>query len=203
VPDFHYEDKVRGLVCGIDEAGRGPLAGPVVAAAVLLRREAMPDRLHEILNDSKKMSAKARDEAFALLPICASIGVGEASPQEIDQVNILQATFLAMSRAFDALTKALGQPIDWALIDGNRPPKLPCQIRCLVGGDGLSFSIAAASVVAKVTRDRIMQDLARQFPLYGWERNAAYPTADHRAAILAHGLTPHHRRSFKPCKLAE
>lgn len=196
-PDFSLEQMLDGVVCGIDEVGRGPLAGPVVAAAVVLPID-LPQPLRESLNDSKLLSAKKREYLLEIIRDCALIGLGEASVAEIDEVNILQATFLAMRRAFDALT-AQG-PLDWALVDGNQRPPLPCQVRCVVKGDRLSLSIAAASVVAKVTRDSLMRDLAIQTPGYGWERNAGYGTAEHLAAIRGLGVTPHHRRSFAPIK---
>lgn len=182
------------MIAGIDEAGRGPWAGPVVAAAVILDQAALPAALAGGLDDSKKLSAARRDELFALLPGFARIGVGRAEVDEIDRLNILQATFLAMTRA----AAALDVPPDLALVDGNRPPALACAVRCVVGGDGRSLSIAAASVVAKVTRDRVMTELARRHPGYGWERNAGYGTAEHQAALARLGPTPAHRRSFRP-----
>jgi len=194
MPDFSHERAMPGPVCGIDEAGRGPLAGPVIAAAAIL-----PDPLPATLaglDDSKKLSAARREILFAALMRDAQIGVGRAEVEEIERLNILGASLLAMARAY----QALGVPAATALIDGNRPPRLPCSIRCIVGGDALSLSIAAASIVAKVTRDREMAALANQFPGYGWERNAGYPTEEHRGALLRLGLTPHHRRGFAPVR---
>lgn len=182
---------MQGRICGIDEAGRGPLAGPVVAAAVILPRP-LPTLLAEGLDDSKKLSAKQRDRLFSAIRECAEVGVGIAEVAEIDSVNILQATFLAMRRA------VAGVAADCALVDGNQNPKLGIPAQMLVKGDSLSFSIAAASIVAKVERDRIMQALAGAFPVYGWERNAGYGTAAHMRAMAEHGITPHHRRSFAP-----
>lgn len=179
-------------MCGIDEVGRGPLAGPVVAAAAILPRKLHPT-LERHLNDSKKVPEKRREELFAILQDCARIGVGRAEVAEIDQINILQATFLAMRRAFDAIGA-----VDHALVDGNRKPPLPCPITCIVKGDSKSFSIAAASIIAKVTRDREMKKLAEIHPFYGWERNAGYGTAQHLEALRRLGVTPHHRRSFAP-----
>ncbi len=198
MPDFSLEDAARAqgftAIAGIDEAGRGPWAGPVVASAVILDRAALPADLAAGLDDSKKLSAARREELFvALLPV-ARVGVGQAEVDEIDRLNILQATFLAMNRAAAAL---FPRP-DFALVDGNRDPKLSCTARCVIGGDGRSLSIAAASIVAKVTRDRAMADLARRHPGYGWERNAGYGTAEHQAALARLGVTPAHRRSFKP-----
>jgi ribonuclease HII len=194
VPDFSLEREAGGLVAGIDEAGRGPWAGPVVAAAVVLDRETLPQSLCLALDDSKKLSPGRREALFDALRRCARAGVGHAEVGEIDSVNILAATMLAMRRAVENL----GVEPDLALVDGNRAPELRCPARCVVGGDGLSLSIAAASIVAKVTRDRIMADLARRFPGYGWERNAGYGTAEHRKALERLGVTPQHRRSFKP-----
>ncbi|HUS54577.1 MAG TPA: ribonuclease HII [Thermohalobaculum sp.] len=181
----------EGTICGIDEAGRGPWAGPVVAAAVVLDWGNIPPGL----NDSKKLTAARRATLFDAIKASASVGVGIGTVEEIDALNILRANDLAMLRAFAALRTAP----DAALIDGNRvPPGWPCRARALVGGDGRSLSIAAASIIAKVTRDRIMADLARAHPGYGWERNQGYGTAQHRAALDRLGVTPHHRRSFRP-----
>lgn len=193
MPDLSHERRVRGVVAGIDEAGRGPLAGPVVAAAVVLPRR-LPKRLKDELDDSKKLKPQQRAALYEVIAGCASFGVGLAEVAEIDRINILQATFVAMARAMDGL----GLAVDCALVDGNQKPRLACRIECLVGGDGLSLSIAAASVVAKVTRDRLMLRLAEDFPGYGWDTNMGYGTAEHRAALLRLGPTPHHRRSFAP-----
>jgi ribonuclease HII len=192
-PDLSFEHAVSGIVCGIDEAGRGPLAGPVVAAAVILPA-ALPAILRDQLDDSKKLSAKKRDALFEIIQATAIIGVGRAEVGEIDRVNILQATFLAMRRALDGL----GQEVACALIDGNQTPPMPCPVQCIVKGDGRSLSIAAASIIAKVTRDRIMLALAVEHPGYGWDRNAGYGTLEHRQAIQRLGITAHHRRSFAP-----
>lgn len=179
-------------VCGIDEAGRGPLAGPVVAAAVVIDRESCP----EGLDDSKKLGFDRREELFAQLSTCADIGIGIASVEEIDRLNILWASMLAMSRAVEALTTAP----QFALIDGNRVPRLACPGRAIVGGDGLALSIAAASIAAKVTRDRMMADLALAHPGYGWETNRGYGTRAHLIALSRLGATVHHRRSFAPVR---
>lgn len=195
MPDLELEHACGGVVCGIDEVGRGPWAGPVIAAAVVLPDE-LPPRLLAELNDSKKLSARRREEMAELLHGCARIGLGRAEVAEIDRLNILQATFLAMTRA----VAALGIPVDHALIDGNQKPPLDCAMQCIVKGDGKSLSIAAASVVAKVARDRLMAELARDFPGYGWERNAGYGTAQHQRGLAERGVTPHHRRSFAPIK---
>ena len=200
MPDFSIEDTAvadgHRVVCGIDEAGRGPWAGPVVAAAVVLDREAMPPSLCAALDDSKKLKPVRRAELLDRLSGCARIAVGHAPVEEIDRINILQATMAAMARAVAALDV---RP-DVALVDGNRAPALDCPARPVVRGDGLSLSIAAASIAAKVARDALMADLARAHRGYGWERNAGYGTAEHRQAIEALGLTPHHRRSFAPIR---
>lgn len=194
MPDFALERRAGGRVAGIDEAGRGPWAGPVVAAAAILDPARLPDGLAARLDDSKKLSHAVRESLFESLRDHATIGVGVASVAEIDETNILAATLLAMRRAVCALPEAP----DHALVDGNRPPDLPCPVETVVRGDGLSLSIAAASIVAKVTRDRIMTDLAADYPGYGWERNAGYGTKAHRDGLARLGVTPHHRRSFKP-----
>ncbi len=196
MPDFELEQAAGGVVCGVDEAGRGPWAGPVVAAAVVLEAARLSPDLFDAIDDSKKLSRPARENLFTRLQSCAEIGVGLAEIDEIDSINILQATLRAMARAVDGL----GVQPDRALIDGNRPPRLPCPVQCVVRGDGKSLSIAAASIVAKVTRDRIMAGLAARYPGYGWERNAGYGTAEHRAALVRLGVTPEHRRSFKPIR---
>ncbi|MDP2619683.1 MAG: ribonuclease HII [Hyphomicrobiales bacterium] len=193
-PEAALAEEVGGLVCGIDEAGRGPWAGPVVAAAVILDPGALPDGL----NDSKLLSAADRERLFGLIAARARIGVGVASREEVDAVNVLQATFRAMARAFAALSLAPAA----ALIDGNRAPDLPCPARTLVRGDCLSASLAAASIVAKVTRDRMMVALAQECPGYGWERNKGYGTPEHAAALDRLGVTCHHRLSFEPVREA-
>lgn len=200
MPNFAIEDRFEGLVVGIDEAGRGPLAGPVVAAAVVFDRPRVPRALTRGLDDSKALPPAVRAELYDALHDAqamglARIGVGAASVAEIDSINILQATLLAMARAVDALGEECPAI---ALVDGNQPPRLRCPVRTVVGGDGLSLSIAAASVVAKVTRDRQMAELAREHPGFGWERNAGYGTPEHHAALERFGPTPHHRRSFAP-----
>ncbi len=192
-PDFSIETQHNGIICGVDEAGRGPWAGPVVAAAVIWpEREAVPD----MLDDSKKLSRVQRDALFPHIMQHAVIGIGEASTTEIDAMNILAATQCAMQRAI----ADLAQTVDVALIDGNQPPALACQTISVIKGDSKSLSIAAASVIAKVTRDRIMERLAGTHPAYGWERNAGYGTKEHQEALATHGVTEHHRRSFAPIR---
>ena len=194
MPDFRIERALGGLVAGIDEAGRGPWAGPVFAAAVILDAKRLPRGLRYGLDDSKRLTARRRLELFEALKPHASIGVGQAGVEEIDAINILQATMLAMSRALESL----GVCPDHAVVDGNYPPRLPCLVKCVVRGDSLSLSVAAASIVAKVSRDRMMTDHARAFPGYGWDHNFGYGTAEHQAALEAFGATAHHRRSFAP-----
>jgi ribonuclease HII len=196
MPDLTLERAAGGIVCGVDEAGRGPLAGPVVAAAVVIDVTCLTDALASAIDDSKKLSPAQRREIAAALVGCARIGIGAACTNEIHDRNILQATFLAMRRAVTALRLTP----DLALVDGNCLPPLPCPARAVIGGDGLSLSIAAASIVAKVTRDRAMARLAARYPGYGWERNAGYGTPEHHAALATLGLTPHHRRSWAPIR---
>lgn len=194
MPDFSEEQRVMAqgakVVAGVDEAGRGPLAGPVVSAAVVLD----PDNLPSGLDDSKKLTAKKRAALFDDIMASAKVGVGQADVEEIDRLNILHATLLSMERAVDGLG-----PVCHALVDGKIIPKrLRMPATGLVKGDSRSLSIAAASIIAKVTRDRIMEDLAQQYPGYGWDQNAGYPTKAHRLALIRLGVTPFHRRSFKP-----
>ena len=194
MPDFALEKEAGSVVAGVDEAGRGPWAGPVVAAAAILDPDTLPHHVQEQLDDSKKLTAKVRDRLFDALTGNIYQGVGIASVDEIDTQNILAATMLAMQRAVHNLPV---QP-DIALVDGNRAPDLSCPVRTVVRGDGLSLSIAAASIVAKVTRDRIMAELALKHPGYAWDRNAGYGTKAHREGLDRFGVTEHHRRSFKP-----
>lgn len=181
----------EGLVCGVDEAGRGPLAGPVVAAAVILD----PARPITGLNDSKKLSARKREAlAVEIRAVALAWAVAEASVEEIDRINILQASLLAMRRAVEALAVSPTH----ALIDGNRCPALPCAAEAIVGGDGKVASIAAASILAKTTRDAGMRELHERYPQYGFDRHMGYPTAFHLQALKVYGASPVHRRSFAP-----
>lgn len=175
-------------LAGVDEAGCAPLAGPVVAAAVVLDRERFPRGI----DDSKKLDLDAREAIYSRLQKVARIGVGMASVEEIDQINIYWARMLAMTRAVEAL----GFEPAWVLVDGNATPRWQRPSKAIVAGDAKCRSIAAASIVAKVTRDRIMADYARDYPGYGWEHNRGYPTPEHIRALDTLGLTPHHRRSF-------
>ena len=195
-PDSSLEDAAVGHVAGVDEAGRGPWAGPVIAAAVAFGAGGPPPYLRATITDSKLLKAERRAALQPAILACADAAVGLASVAEIDSMNILQATLLAMRRA----VVRLAHLPDLALVDGNRAPCLPCPVRTVVGGDRLSLSIAAASIVAKVARDRLMARLALDHPGYGWERNAGYGTAEHRAGLARLGPCVHHRRSFRPIR---
>jgi len=196
VADFSIENEIgANFIAGVDEAGRGPLCGPVVAAAVIF-----PNRDIEIpvvIRDSKKMSAAQRATAYDWITKNTIWATGQCSPAEIDELNILWASMRAMERA----VAGLGQTPELCLIDGNRVPK-NLQGRAVIKGDAKSLSIAAASIIAKETRDKIMQDLSVRFPEYGWGRNAGYPTAEHLSAIEKYGVTEHHRRTFGPVRNA-
>ena len=193
-PNFDLEEALIGrhgpLIAGIDEAGRGPWAGPVVAAAVILDPAAIPDGL----DDSKKLTARARERLFEEISARHLVGVAAGEVERIDRDNILQATLWAMAETLGDLAR----PPAAVLVDGNRAPELMCPCQTVIGGDGRSLSIAAASIIAKVTRDRLMRELARDHPGYGWERNKGYGTKEHADALRQYGPTPHHRRSFKP-----
>ena len=196
-PDFDLEKAAfqagHRVVVGVDEVGRGPMAGPVTAAAVILN----PDDIPEGLADSKTLSETRRDTLAKLIHDKAEVSIAHASVEEIDEINILQASHLAMVRAVRGLGRAPGH----ILIDGNRLPReLAARSTAVVRGDGKSLSIAAASIVAKVCRDKLMVDLSQQFPGYGWEANAGYVTQMHKKALAELGVTPHHRRSFAPVR---
>jgi ribonuclease HII len=195
MPHFHHELRLaktlKGPLCGVDEVGRGPLAGPVMAAAVILDQHAIPAGL----NDSKKLTERMREALFPqIMTMAVAVGVGEASVEEIDRLNIRRATHLAMARAVNALSVTAA----FALVDGNDAPRLACPCETLVKGDGESFSIAAASIIAKVTRDRLMARLHHDHPGYAWAKNKGYGTAEHFAGLKRHGISVHHRRSFAP-----
>ncbi|MEM7222112.1 MAG: ribonuclease HII [Pseudomonadota bacterium] len=206
MPDYSLETGLGAaegrIVIGLDEAGRGPWAGPVVAGAAWLDPDKLTPELLSSLDDSKKLSRAARETVLTALEAApraaVRLAVGQASVGEIDRLNILQASLLAMARA----AEALGLAADAALVDGNREPALTCPATCVVKGDGRSWSIAAASILAKVTRDRQMATLARRYPGYGWERNQGYGTAEHQAALARLGVTAEHRRSFRPIREA-
>ena len=197
MPDFSLEDATGvGRVCGVDEVGRGPWAGPVIACAVVIDRHASLLDMLSDLDYSKKLSSKKRDTLYSALVEKVEFSLGEASVAEIDALNILQASLLAMRRAVTGLSK---QP-QTAIVDGNRDPGLDVPTTLAVKGDSRSFSIAAASVIAKVTRDRLMKNLASDFPGYGWESNAGYGVAAHQKGLKILGVTPHHRKSFAPIR---
>lgn len=194
-PSFELEaalmDEFQGPVAGIDEAGRGPWAGPVVVAAVILD----PDRIPEGLNDSKLLTPQEREERFVEIMATAIVSVAIGPVRQIDRINILQASLWGMRKAYRGLQVPLGA----AIIDGNIVPRrFPGKARAVVGGDGLSLSVAAASIVAKVTRDRMMVKLSRRYRRYAWDSNKGYGTREHAEAIKKHGVCTHHRRSFSP-----
>lgn len=193
-PTFDIEDKLSGLICGIDEVGRGPLAGPVVAAAVILHRDRIPAEICDQINDSKKLTAKKRAYLFEKIPEYADTAIASCTVEEIDKINILQASLLAMKKACESLKTAPQH----ALVDGNKAPKIACKTHLIIKGDAISLSIAAASIMAKHYRDQLMETYAIEFPQYGWESNAGYGTAQHLKAIKIHGITHLHRRSFSP-----
>lgn len=202
MPNFELEDSFAGAVAGVDEAGRGPWVGPVVAGCVFFVNRNVDAKLLENLNDSKKLSKKKREILFDLLHIEAEkgnvlIGIGEASAEEIDEINILNASFLAMKRAIE---NAKIKP-DMVLIDGNREPKdFGYKTKAIIKGDAKSYSISGASILAKVYRDRLMEDMAKKYPHYGFEKNAGYGTKVHIEGLEKYGITPEHRKSYAPIK---
>lgn len=194
IPDFSFElaalRQGYSVICGIDEAGRGPWAGPVVAAAVILDVKKIPAGL----NDSKKLTEVKREKLFVEIIASAAVSIGIGDEARIDRDNILATTLWAMGEAVSQLQV---KP-DFALVDGNRVPKLSCGVQTIIEGDGRSLSIAAASIIAKVTRDRLMVEMDHKFPAYGFARHKGYGTAAHHEALLKFGPCPHHRMSFKP-----
>jgi len=192
--DLTLEKHVGGLVAGIDEAGRGPWAGPVVAAAVIIDPRKISLEFAGKIDDSKKLSKPRREYIANHLKLFAKIGIGASGIKEIEKLNILQATLKAMQRAIYALPV---EP-DFALVDGNQIPSLPCAAKSIIKGDSISLSVAAASIVAKVTRDRIMHKLSMRYPDYGWDRNSGYGTSQHSKGLEKFGVTPHHRKMFAP-----
>ena len=227
MPDFSFEQKCESLVCGLDEVGRAPLAGPVVAACVIVPVDKYGDKLWESVNDSKAIAKKKRGELAEEIKALCTWGIAEACPREVESLNIVQASFLAMRRAYELCmpphptTASLASPglcktslripppgggrlgggEITALIDGHILPKeFPCPAEAIVKGDSKSVSIAAASILAKVYRDALMERLCAEHPHYGWERNSGYPTPEHLEAIDLHGITDHHRRTFAPVK---
>lgn len=215
MPDFHLENASENIVCGFDEVGRAPLAGPVVAACVFVPKEKYELPLWREVNDSKLVPAEKREALSLEIKTHAIWAIAEASVEEVENLNIVQASFLAMRRAFDITMSSLrkqgsgklnqpdsrfGRNDVLALVDGNLAPKLPCPVHAIVKGDQKSVSIAAASIIAKVYRDDLMSKLAEIHPHYGWERNAGYPTPEHLASIGRHGITAHHRKTFAPIR---
>lgn len=195
VPDYSFEEAAarRGYIriAGVDEVGRGPLAGPVVAAAVWLD----PAQIPAGLNDSKALTAKRREALYDEILAVADVSIASCTVEEIDEINILQASLRAMERA----VARLAQRADYVLVDGNKiPPAFGLDAEAIVKGDARSLSISAASIVAKTWRDRLMVDLAQHYPGYAWEKNAGYGTKAHLEGLQKFGVTPHHRRSFKP-----
>jgi ribonuclease HII len=200
-PDFTREHAKFGIVCGVDEAGRGPLAGPVFAGCVYIPPEKRRHPVWKEVRDSKQLTPGRRDDLFAVIQTQSCFGIASATVEEIDTINILQATHLAMLRAIETMKNNFSlASLDLILVDGNRSPETPHATQTVIQGDALSVSIAAASILAKVSRDRIMQDLHQQHPAYGWHSNVGYATPDHLAAIETHGFCPHHRKSFEPVK---
>lgn len=195
-PDFSLEDSYGGPVCGLDEVGRGPLSGPVVAACVYIADDLRDLPFVAEIRDSKKLSDKKLASLYRDITDNFQWAVAEVPPQIIDEINILQASLKAMKEAYTQIDRRFAH----ALVDGNKLPHLPCSASAVVKGDGKSVSIAAASIVAKVTRDRIMHNLHQRHPHYGWNTNVGYPSKAHMDGIDAHGITEHHRKSFAPVK---
>ncbi|WP_108783926.1 ribonuclease HII [Wolbachia endosymbiont of Bemisia tabaci] len=193
-PDFTLENTLSGIIAGVDEVGRGPLAGPVISAAVIFTDR---DTVIDGINDSKKLTPKCRQVLYEKITSVAKFGIGMASVEEIDSYNILQATKLSMKRALVNLDLEL----DYVLVDGNQPLEVKWQTKSIVNGDSLSISIAAASIVAKVTRDRLMEELHNKHPQYNWYKNKGYGTKEHLSAIGLHGITKHHRKNFAPIRI--
>lgn len=202
MPDFELENMVEGVVAGVDEAGRGPWVGPVVAGCAIFLSQNVDKTLLQKLNDSKKLNKKTRELLYELIQQEAQkgtmkIGIGKASAQEIDDINILNASFLAMKRALQA---ANVHPV-LVLVDGNREPKnFGYEVKAVIKGDAKAYSISAASILAKVYRDRLMEDMAKLYPGYGFEKNAGYGTKAHIEGLKRYGVTPEHRRSYAPVK---
>ena len=196
MPDFSYEEQYTGTVCGVDEVGRGCLAGPVVACAVVYDKDRLPPSILEILDDSKKLTKKKREALYPILIENCTYAIGVSSVEEIDSINILQASLLAMQKAVESLPVS----VDTALIDGTMKPALQCQMQTIIKGDSISLCIAMASIIAKVYRDALMGELTKEYPYYDWQSNAGYGTRKHKEGLKQHGITSHHRKSFAPIK---
>lgn len=198
-PDFSREES--GIIAGCDEAGRGPLAGPVTAACVFIPHEKRSHKIWQQVRDSKVLSLEAREEMFLVIQEQSCFGIASSSVVEIEDINILQASILAMRRATEEMCEQFNICPDIVLIDGNYKPKqFPYETQAVIKGDMLSISIAAASILAKVTRDRVMLDLDAEHPHYGWKSNSGYGTPVHLQALKQHGPCEHHRRGFSPIK---
>jgi ribonuclease HII len=200
MPDFSFENAIKGFVCGLDEVGRAPVAGPVVAACVFIPQDKIKENIWNEVNDSKALSREEREAMFDEIRQHSAWAIAECCNDEIENINIVQASFLAMRRAYDAMCINFSVRMDGALVDGHIAPKFPCEVKTIIKGDSKSVSIAAASVIAKVYRDRMMQRLAEDHPQYGWHSNVGYPTRKHLEAIQAHGITRYHRKTFAPVR---
>mgnify|MGYP001134935880 CR=1 FL=1 len=202
MPNFLFEKSIKGEVVGIDEVGRGSWAGPVVSCAVLIRGKKIESELFHLIEDSKKLSSISRMNIYKKIIDDRSFvtGVGVSSVDEIDKLNIQEATFLSMKRAFDNLRASNPGDIELVLVDGNKAPKFDCNVKCIIRGDQKSLSISSASIVAKVTRDKIMINLSEKFPGYGWETNMGYGTNKHKEALIKLGINNLHRKTFKPIR---
>lgn len=198
---FTLEKNFPGPVCGLDEAGRGPLAGPVMAACVHIHEGDRRKRFWSRVNDSKKLTRQQREELYIPIVEHCAFGIAEANVEEIDTINILHASMLAMARALDKMITDFNIRPELALVDGNYSPNLPCKVQTVIQGDATSLSIAAASILAKVTRDRLMQQLCEHHPGYGWSTNAGYGTREHLEGLKKHGITIHHRKTFAPVQM--
>jgi ribonuclease HII len=199
----NFDAQFNAPLCGIDEVGRGPLAGPVTSACVMIKPDTLDNPLWQTITDSKKLTAKKREALFDFIIENSWHGLAELPPTEIDRLNIHHATLAAMKKAYEAML-ANNCPVPaLALIDGKFSPSLPCKTQTVIKGDSLSISIGAASIIAKVTRDRQMAALHADYPHYAWNSNAGYGTKAHMEGIEEHGVTPHHRMSFAPCAAAK
>lgn len=198
-----FDAQFDGPLCGMDEVGRAPLAGPVVAGCVFIPPDKEDHRVWRYINDSKRLTAAIRESLYDDIAGNCFFGIGAVEPKEIDKINIHHASLLAMKRAFDEMRSAAGHADGsdiLALVDGKFAPPVTCRTQTVIKGDGLSLRIGAASILAKVWRDRLMARLHAEYPMYGWDRNAGYPVPVHLAAIKAHGITEYHRKSFAPCQ---
>lgn len=197
-----FDAQFDGPLCGLDEVGRAPLAGPVVAGCVYIPPENEGERVWRYINDSKRLTQGIRESLYDDIAGNCFHGIGAVEPTEIDKINIHHASLLAMTRAYEQMIASLQGGLDnpLALVDGKFAPRLPCRIQTIIKGDGLSLRIGAASILAKVWRDRLMARLHAEYPMYGWDSNVGYPTPVHLAAIKVHGITEYHRKSFAPCQ---